>query len=85
MRRAEPLLALAAAAAMVAAALAAPWLKFVLTIALAKGMAALGIMLLLRAGQVVFLGSVCTPVWLSGPCRVTVSFGALGEASAELV
>lgn len=39
----------------------------------------------LRAGQVVFLGSVCTPVWLSGPCRVTVSFGALGEASAELV
>lgn len=54
MRRAEPLLALAAAAAMVLAAFAAPWLKFVLTIALAKGMAALGIMLLLRAGQVSF-------------------------------
>jgi 2-keto-4-pentenoate hydratase len=37
----------------------------------------------LRAGQVVFLGSVCTPVWLEAPCRVTVTFGGLGEAMAE--
>jgi branched-chain amino acid transport system permease protein len=33
---------------------AAPWLKFVFTIALAKGLAVLGILLLLRAGQVSF-------------------------------
>ena len=39
----------------------------------------------LKAGQVVFLGSVCTPVWLPGPCRVTVSLGGLGEAVAELL
>lgn len=39
----------------------------------------------LRAGQVVFLGSVCTPVWLEGPCRVTVAFEGLGEAVAEFV
>lgn len=39
----------------------------------------------LKAGQVVFLGSVCTPVWLTGPCRVTVSFDGLGEAVAEFV
>jgi 2-keto-4-pentenoate hydratase len=32
---------------------------------------------------VVFLGSVCTPVWLEGPCRVTVAFEGLGEATAE--
>lgn len=37
----------------------------------------------LRAGQVVFLGSVCTPVWLEAPCRVTVTFDGLGEAMAE--
>lgn len=37
----------------------------------------------LRAGQVVFLGSVCPPVWLAGPCRVTVAFDGLGEAVAE--
>jgi len=54
MRRAEPFLAVALAAALVAAALAAPWLRFVLTIALAKGLAVLGILLLLRAGQVTF-------------------------------
>lgn len=38
----------------------------------------------LRAGQVVFLGSVCTPVWLDGPARVTVTFDGLGEAVAEV-
>ena len=36
------------------AAWAAPWLRFVLTVALAKGLAVLGILLLLRAGQVSF-------------------------------
>jgi 2-keto-4-pentenoate hydratase len=28
----------------------------------------------LRAGQVVMLGSVTPPVWLGGPCRITVHF-----------
>lgn len=54
MRRFETLLGLAAAVLMVVAAILAPWLKFVLTIALAKGIAVIGIMLLLRAGQVSF-------------------------------
>ncbi len=54
MRKAEPLLAILLAAVMIAAAITAPWLRFVLTIALAKGIAVLGIMLLLRAGQVSF-------------------------------
>jgi branched-chain amino acid transport system permease protein len=53
-RRAEALLALLGAAALVFAAWAAPWLRFVLTMALAKGLAVLGILLLLRAGQVSF-------------------------------
>jgi 2-keto-4-pentenoate hydratase len=38
----------------------------------------------LRAGQVVFLGSVCTPVWLEGPGLVSVRFEGLGEATAEI-
>ena len=50
----EALLALAGAAGLVVIAFGAPWLKFVLTIALAKGLAVLGILLLLRAGQVSF-------------------------------
>lgn len=54
MARMEILLGILAAGAMVAAAIAAPWLKFILTIALAKGLAVLGILLLLRAGQVSF-------------------------------
>jgi branched-chain amino acid transport system permease protein len=53
MRR-ESLLAALGAAGLVACAWAVPWLKFVLTIALAKGIAVLGILLLLRAGQVSF-------------------------------
>ena len=53
-RRAEALLALLGVAALVSAAWAAPWLRFVLTVALAKGLAVLGILLLLRAGQVSF-------------------------------
>ena len=54
MRKIEPLLAILLAGAMIAAAVAAPWLRFVLTIALAKGIAVMGILLLLRAGQVSF-------------------------------
>ncbi len=53
-RRAEALLALLGVAALVLTAWAAPWLRFVLTMALAKGLAVLGILLLLRAGQVSF-------------------------------
>jgi len=54
MRKLEILLALALAGAMITAAVMAPWLRFVLTIALAKGIAVMGILLLLRAGQVSF-------------------------------
>ncbi|NMJ44069.1 branched-chain amino acid ABC transporter permease [Roseomonas sp. JC162] len=54
MRKIEPILAILVAAAMIVAAIAAPWLRFVLTIALAKGIAVMGILLLLRAGQVSF-------------------------------
>ncbi len=36
----------------------------------------------LRAGQVVFLGSVTPPIWLDGPCRVVVEFDLLGRAEA---
>lgn len=53
-RRREALLALLFALAVLGVAFAAPWLRFVLTLALAKGIAALGVMLLLRAGQVSF-------------------------------
>lgn len=48
------LLSVGGAAALVVLAALLPWLKFVLTIALAKGLAVLGILLLLRAGQVSF-------------------------------
>lgn len=54
MRKLEVLLAVALAGAMITAAIMAPWLRFVLTIALAKGIAVTGILLLLRAGQVSF-------------------------------
>lgn len=50
----EAALAIAGIAALLLAAWLAPWLKFVLTVALAKGIAVLGILLLLRAGQVSF-------------------------------
>ncbi|PWS35118.1 hypothetical protein DFH01_22645 [Falsiroseomonas bella] len=39
----------------------------------------------LRAGQVVFLGSVTPPIWLDGPCQVTVEFDVLGRAELRLV
>jgi branched-chain amino acid transport system permease protein len=50
----EAALAIAGVAALILAAWAVPWLKFILTVALAKGIAVLGILLLLRAGQVSF-------------------------------
>jgi 2-keto-4-pentenoate hydratase len=33
----------------------------------------------LRAGQVVWLGSVTPPIWLDGPCVVEVAFEGLGR------
>ncbi|WP_160121970.1 branched-chain amino acid ABC transporter permease [Rhodovarius lipocyclicus] len=52
--RTEAFLAALLALAVLAAASTTPWLVFVLTLALAKGIAVLGILLLLRAGQVSF-------------------------------
>jgi len=37
----------------------------------------------LRAGQVVFLGSVTPPIWLDGPCKVVVEFDVLGRVEAQ--
>jgi len=37
----------------------------------------------LRAGQVVFLGSVTPPIWLDGPCEVVVEFDVLGRVEAR--
>jgi len=37
----------------------------------------------LRAGQVVWLGSVTPPIWLDGPCRVDVAFEGLGSVSVS--
>ena len=39
----------------------------------------------LRAGQVVMLGSVCPPVWLSGPATIEVRFPPLPSALLTLV
>ncbi|WP_426958316.1 2-keto-4-pentenoate hydratase [Muricoccus radiodurans] len=36
----------------------------------------------LRAGQVIFLGSVTPPIWLDQPCEVTVTFDTLGQVTA---
>jgi 2-keto-4-pentenoate hydratase len=33
----------------------------------------------LKAGQVVWLGSVTPPIWLDGPCLVKVTYSSLGE------
>lgn len=52
--RREVWLALGAVGLVLVVAYLAPWLRFVLTLALAKGIAALGVMLLLRAGLVSF-------------------------------
>jgi 2-oxo-3-hexenedioate decarboxylase/2-keto-4-pentenoate hydratase len=40
---------------------------------------------MLKAGDLVLLGSVVQTAWLAGPCRVTVRFEELGEASATFV
>jgi branched-chain amino acid transport system permease protein len=53
-RTQEMLLALLGAVLLLALAWAVPWLRFVLTVALAKALAVFGILLLLRAGQVSF-------------------------------
>jgi branched-chain amino acid transport system permease protein len=53
-RTQEILLALLCAVLLLALGWAVPWLRFVLTIALAKALAVFGILLLLRAGQVSF-------------------------------
>lgn len=82
MKRIEPLLALALAAAMIAAAVAAPWLRFVLTIALAKGVAVLGILLLLRAGQVSFGHALYVAL---GAYTVAFLGPRLGDAAVVLV
>jgi len=39
----------------------------------------------LRAGQVVFLGSVTPPIWLDGPCEVRVAFDGLGEVALRFL
>ena len=38
----------------------------------------------LRAGQVVMLGSVTPPIWLNGPCTVSVNFDGLPEVRLRL-
>jgi 2-keto-4-pentenoate hydratase len=38
----------------------------------------------LKAGQVVFLGSVTPPIWLDGPARVVVEFDVLGRVELTL-
>ncbi len=38
----------------------------------------------LKAGQVVFLGSVTPPIWLEGPSRVVVEFDVLGRVELTL-
>lgn len=77
MKRAEPLLALLGAAALIGVAYAAPWLRFVLTIALAKGLAVLGILLLLKAGQVSFGHAMYAAV---GAYVVAFAAPGMGEA-----
>jgi 2-keto-4-pentenoate hydratase len=39
----------------------------------------------LRAGQIVMLGSVTPPIWLSGPSTVVVHFDGLAEVELDLV
>ncbi len=57
-----------------------PWLRFVLTIALAKGLAVLGILLLLRAGQVSFGHALYLAL-----AAYTVAFGAVLVPEALLL
>jgi 2-keto-4-pentenoate hydratase len=39
----------------------------------------------LKAGQVVWLGSVTPPIWLDGPCAVEVAFEGLGRVGLRFV
>lgn len=39
----------------------------------------------LRAGQVVWLGSVTPPIWLDGPCAVVADFDLLGQATLRFL
>ncbi|WP_165943589.1 2-keto-4-pentenoate hydratase [Roseicella aquatilis] len=39
----------------------------------------------LKAGQVVWLGSVTPPIWLEGPCEVVAEFDLLGQARLRFV
>jgi 2-keto-4-pentenoate hydratase len=39
----------------------------------------------LKAGQIIMLGSVTPPLWLSGPAFATVSFPPLPEVTVRLV
>lgn len=39
----------------------------------------------LKAGQVVWLGSVTPPIWLDGPCAVVADFDRLGQARLRFV
>lgn len=73
----EAVLTLAGIGALILAAWLAPWLRFVLTVALAKGIAALGIMLLLRAGQVSFGHALYVAL---GAYTVAFAFPAVPEA-----
>ncbi len=66
-------------AALVAAAVFLPWLKFVLTIAMAKALAVLGILLLLRAGQVSFGHALYVVL-----AAYTVAFAARNGALADI-
>jgi branched-chain amino acid transport system permease protein len=72
--------AIALVAAMVVAAILLPWLKFVLTIAMAKALAVLGILLLLRAGQVSFGHALYIVL-----AAYTVAFAAQNAFLADLV
>jgi hypothetical protein len=39
----------------------------------------------LKAGQLVWLGSVTPPIWLDGPCEVVAEFDLLGSARLRFV
>jgi branched-chain amino acid transport system permease protein len=71
--------ALAVGAGLVAAATLLPWLKFVLTIALAKSLAVSGILLLLRAGQVSFGHALYIAA-----SAYTVAFAAQNAGTADV-
>lgn len=77
MGRSLTLPTLAGIALLVGLSVAAPWLKFVFTIALAKGLAVLGILLLLRAGQVSFGHALYVAV---GAYTVAFARPSIGDA-----